>query len=256
MNEMSDELLRRIAARANDPGRRYMTAGGDEAKIVLPVDEIERRREAWTRRLIVRSHESRGEALSDAQLERYLDEWRAREAVQAQMMAQVQRSWGQTPPAMMSLLETDDQFSVSTAPPGATPLAPPPGEDDWAALARIAGRPIPDDLRRLYGIADGGFGPGFTGLNPVARIGTSCADLRRRGPDYCGTVAYPDSYLPVAEETRGYHYDLETGRIVSSNQDWSEDGLTPDDIYAVAFPSLAAMMEDWLGRDAKSGISG
>ena len=45
-----------------------------------------------------------------------------------------------------------------------------------------------------------------------------------------------------------YHYDLDTGRIISSNQDWHNDGLEPEGIYDIAFQSLAEMMEDWLGR--------
>jgi hypothetical protein len=42
MSEMTDELLGRIAERAKDPRRRYMTAADDEALVRLPVEEIER----------------------------------------------------------------------------------------------------------------------------------------------------------------------------------------------------------------------
>ena len=80
----------------------------------------------------------------------------------------------------------------------------------------------------------------------MRQIGSYCEDLRRRGPDYCGTIAYPESFVPIAEETLNYHYDLETGRIISSNQDWDNDGLEPEDIYDIAFQDLAAMMEHWL----------
>ncbi len=53
MREMTDELLARIAAKAADPTRRYMKAAEDEARIELPVEEIERREEAWTRRNLI-----------------------------------------------------------------------------------------------------------------------------------------------------------------------------------------------------------
>ena len=95
---------------------------------------------------------------------------------------------------------------------------------------------------------DGGFGPGFTGLNPVQLIGAGCEDHRRRGPDYCGTIPYPESFIPLATQRLDYHYDLDTGRIISSNAHWEDQGLEPNDIYVVAFQSLAAMMEDCLSQ--------
>ena len=114
------------------------------------------------------------------------------------------------------------------------------------ALEEIVGRPVPDALKQLYAISDGGFGPGFTGLHSVQLIVSTCEDFRRRGPDYCGTILYPHSFIPIAGAMLDYHYDLDTGCIISSNQNWSEEGLEAEDIYDIAFQSLAAMMEDWL----------
>ena len=125
-------------------------------------------------------------------------------------------------------------------------MSPTPG--DWQALERIVGQRIPDELMRLYTISDGGFGPGFNGLHSVQLIGSSCEDYRRRGPDYCGTVVYPQSFIPLATEMLDYNLDLDTGRIISSNQNWENDGLDQEDIYDIAFQSLAAMMEDWLSN--------
>lgn len=90
---------------------------------------------------------------------------------------------------------------------------------------------------------DGGFGPGYRGLNTVQLIGSFCEDFRRSGPDYCGTIIYPKSFLPIAGEAFDSHYDLDTGRIISSNQDWQERGLEVEDVYDIAFAGLAAMME-------------
>jgi hypothetical protein len=45
-----------------------------------------------------------------------------------------------------------------------------------------------------------------------------------------------------------YHYDLDSGRIISSDQNWDAVPEDPKEVYDIAFQSLAAMMEDWLGR--------
>ena len=79
-------------------------------------------------------------------------------------------------------------------------------------------------------------------------VGSFYEDYCGRGPDYCGTILYPDSFIPLATERLDYHLDLDTGRIISSNQNWDNEGLDPEDIYDIAFQSLAGMMEDWLRR--------
>jgi hypothetical protein len=256
MTQMTDELLARIAERAADPNRRYMTAAEDQSRVELPVDEIEGRFEEWHARNEERAREA---ALRDGMTpEEYEENVRLNKALQGQsgnsqsfalglIQAQM-RAWGQSPPSKMSFVETDGHIGASTQPPGAKPLGSPPSEADWMELERIVGRPMPDDLKRLYSIADGGFGPGFAGLNPLHLIGSFHEDFRRRGPDYCGTIEYPASFLPIAGETLDYHYDLDTGRIISSNQDWDNDGLEPEDIYDIAHQNLADMMEDWLER--------
>jgi hypothetical protein len=218
MTEMTDELLARIAERATDPNRRYMTAAEDQSRIELPTGEIERRFDNFD--------ETAG------------DTFRA--------MQDKMREWGFNLDKMSFVERDDGSVGASSQPPGATPLAAPPSPDDWQRLEQIVGRQMPDELKRLYSIADGGFGPGFTGLNPLQSIGSCYEDFRRRGPDYCGTVHYPPSFVPIAAEMLDYHYDLDTGRIISSNQDWDNDPLEAKDIYDIAFQSLAAMMEGWL----------
>ena len=94
MDEMTDELLARIAERARDPKRRYMKAAEDEARVELPIEEIERREEEWTRRNLARSAAASGEEMSAEDVERYMGEWRAsRDAVRRDMEAQM-RAWG------------------------------------------------------------------------------------------------------------------------------------------------------------------
>lgn len=217
MTILSDDLIARITRRALDPKRRYMLAAEDERAVSLPTDDIAQKF---------------GASSNEAG-----DVFRQMQARMASMGF---------PMPTMSFIESAGAMSASSEPPGAKPLAAPPGESDWAALEAIAGLAIPDDLRQLYAIADGGFGPGDRGLLTVKQIGAYCEDLRRRGPDYCGTITYPASFLPIAEETLNYHYDLDTGRIISSNQYWQDDGLEPEDVYDIAHQSLAAMMQQWL----------
>ena len=248
MNTVTDELLSRLGERASDPGRRYLTAAEDEARIELPVEEIERRVEEWTRKLLIRSASADGNDMPAADVERTMEEWRASRDATRRAMEDQMRAWGQTPPKTQSFIETEHHVGASSEPPGARPLKPPPTDRDWEELERIVGRSMPQELKRLYTLADGGFGPGFKGLHAVQSIGSSCEDFRRRGPDYCGTVIYPENYIPLASEMLDYHYDLDNGRIIASNQNWDNDGLEPKDIYHVAFQSLAAMMEDWLVR--------
>ena len=139
MHEMTDELLARIAERASDPRRRYMMAAEDEARIELPVEEIDRREEDWTRKNILRSAAASGSEMSAQDVERHMDEWRAsRDAMNRQMEAQM-RAWGQTPPKTKSFIETEHYVGASSKPPGATPLQPPPTERDWKALEQIVG---------------------------------------------------------------------------------------------------------------------
>lgn len=217
MTQLSPDLLARIADRARDPQRRYMMAAEDERAVSLPVDQIQ---------------------------QKFAEDSPEAEEVFRQMEARMAAMGFNMP--TMSFVDSGGAKSASSEPPGARPLAAPPGDDGWAALERIAGAPIPDDLKQLYTVADGGFGPGYHGLNKVQLIGSFCEDFRRRGPDYCGTIIYPKSFLPIAGETLDYHYDLDTGRIISSNQDWQERGLEVEDVYDIAFADLAAMMEHWL----------
>lgn len=188
MEKLTDKLLARIALKASDSKRRYMKAAEDESRIELPVEEIERREEDWTRRNLVRSAAANGQEKSSEEVERCMHEWRAsRDITRAAMEAQM-RAWGQTPPTTKSFIETEDYIGASNDPPGAKPLRSPPTDGDWNTLEQLVGRPVPKDLKRLYAISDGGFGPGFTGLHSVQLIGSFYEDFCRRGPDYCGTV--------------------------------------------------------------------
>ena len=115
MSEITDELLRRIAERAAGPRRRYMTAAEDEARVSLPVEEIEKRFRDFS--------PEAGDMFRE---------------MQARL-----RAAGCEPPTMSFVQRPDGTVGARTEPPGAKPLAPPPGESDWQELEQICGWPIP-----------------------------------------------------------------------------------------------------------------
>lgn len=122
-----------------------------------------------------------------------------------------------------------------------------------AALAHAAQRlgfPLPEPLVQLYRIADGGFGPGFGGLASLARMIELYRKLTVAKADEPAWKPWPARRLPIFEEgTCLGCLNLETGRIIvyeilgmdfPSSRDWRRC----DDEWE----SVAAMMEDWLGR--------
>lgn len=218
MARLQQDLIARIAQRAQDPRRRYLLAAEDESGVALSMSEIERK----------------------------LDQSNSHAAEALQLVLKQMKHRGLNLPRMTLVDRADGVISASSQARGAKPLAPPPAKADWQELETIMGRAVPEELKELYTIADGGFGPGARGLYPVRQIASAYQDLRRRGPDYCGTIDYPQGFLPIAEEKLQYHYCVETGHIVTSNQDWENDGLPATQIFEVAFPTLADMMKAWL----------
>lgn len=122
-----------------------------------------------------------------------------------------------------------------------------------AALAHAEQRlgfALPEPLVQLYRIADGGFGPGFGGLASLARMIELYRKLTVAKADEPTWKPWPARRLPLYEEgTCLGCLNLETGRITvyeilgmdyPSSRDWRRC----DDEWE----SLAAMIEDWLGR--------
>ena len=159
MTEMTDELLARIAQRASDPKRRYMTAAKEQADhdlaVELSVEEIERRLEEIDREELARWR---------------VDDGGPTKADLFRMMQAQARAFGKCRSTMWWVERDDGSTRYSGGRPQVKPLESAPGSSDWDKLEHVTGRQIPDDLKRLYSISDGGFGPGFTGLNSVETI--------------------------------------------------------------------------------------
>ena len=105
---------------------------------------------------------------------------------------------------------------------GAQPLAPPAGEAALAEAERAVGRPFPAELRQLYAIADGGFGPG-AGLMPLAELTRRYDDLAREPYGPLGQD-WPKNLLPLFDEDPVLAcIDLNTGEMVAWDPEEIED---------------------------------
>src|SRR6476646_2248944 len=78
----------------------------------------------------------------------------------------------------------------------AQPLKLPPGGDALDGAEATLRVELPDDLRSLYALGDGGFGPGL-GLKSIQGLVSSYGDVCRRGPDYTGEIEWPRHLLPL-----------------------------------------------------------
>lgn len=133
----------------------------------------------------------------------------------------------------------------SDMPPEAAPS--PVDAADWARVEALTGREVPGDLRDLYSVADGGFGPGIgEGLSSLASVVATYEDLRRRGPGCTAEAEWPATYLPICDTTGPVSYDVGTGRIVAFNDYWFDDDLAIGDAFTELAPDLATWLLVWV----------
>lgn len=161
--------------------------------------------------------------------------------------------WGQPMPTM-HVIKTDAGLSASSTNQDDITLAAPASEQSLAALEKLTGRPLPEDLRQMWGIADGGWGPGYSytighgaGLHSVEGCGMELEDLRRRGPGYTAEMDWPANLLPLTDGGHGMvSYDLDTGRIVTFDDYWYDHDITIQEAFAVTHLTLAEFLQEWL----------
>ena len=169
------------------------------------------------------------------------------DAIRAQMS-----EWGMPMPEMFLSSDAHGNRRASTDNPD-YPLAPPASAQDLARLEARIGRPLPEDLRQMYGIADGGWGPGYSytqghgpGLNSALGTITEMDDLERRGPGYTAELEWPRSFVPLTENVGPAAYDLDTGEIWQFDDHWYDHEKTIDQAWAVSHPSLQDFLQEWL----------
>jgi SMI1 / KNR4 family (SUKH-1) len=214
MASLPADLLARIAERANDPYRRSYMSGAEAHAKPTPFNEI-----------MARLDETLGPDTPNPM----------------RLGLEFMKKNGIAVPTMNVIDNGGDGMRAFAGPAGPQPLSTPPSQEQLAAAERKIGHAFPEELRQLYAIADGGFGPGLgTGLFPLAQS----VDQYAYQQSICD---WPNQLLPLAQgEIRLLSIDVERGQIVSWNEYWEDDGLSKEEAFTTEYPSLAAFMEAWL----------
>lgn len=228
MPALPQPLIDMIKDRIADPARRHL--GGDDRQMGVSSDPSE-----------IANFLKLGDGPADDAASK------AFEAVQKQM-----KLWGQQMPTMH--LSVDSHGNPRASSDSTTyPLAGPASDADLARLEQRIGRPLPEDLRQMYAIADGGWGPGqaFTlgfgpGLRSASGVINELDDLERRGPGYTGEMSWPSHLLPIGDNMGTVSYDLESGKIVQFDDYWYDNDKSIEQAFAVSHPSLADFLQEWL----------
>lgn len=136
-------------------------------------------------------------------------------------------------------------------PTGPQPLAPPPADQALKEAEAAIGRPLPEEVRQLYAIGDGGFGPG-EGLFPLAELVERYRDLTDEPYGPLGQD-WPKNLLPLFDENPALScIDLDSGEIVAWDPEEIEDEDSDEDWQRSFKPehsNLAALMQQWLGEE-------
>ena len=223
---LAPDLLARLRARTMDPGRRtyFASAHSSPSNLVTMAEDLE-------------------EAIPDL----------PREAMGILGLFRAVKKFG-------ALTDPIEFTNVTLGPglgsvafqggpgPAGGKLGAPATEAALAYAAERLGFALPEPLVQLYRIADGGFGPGFGGLASLARM----IDLYRKltMTDESAWKPWPARRLPMFEVGTALGcLNLETGRVAvyeisGIDHPASRDWRRCDDEW----DSIAAMMEDWLGR--------
>lgn len=227
MAEIPLGLFRRIVERANDPRRR--TADASLVADAQPLDL-----EAMIGQLAGQGHPAA------AQLQGMLGNL----AGMFGGMAGLQQGMKN-----MVMAGPDGSYRLGgDAPAEPAKLAGPPDEGSLGEAERRIGRALPAELRQLYSISDGGFGPG-DGLFPLAELVERYLEATR-GPCGPGGQLWPANLIPLFEQSpQLLCIDADSGRIICWDPELIEDveeGEDWDQSFVPEADSLAALMDAWL----------
>ena len=223
MTEIPSDLMQRIAERANDPMRRTYMAGANANATPFAIDKL-------------------------------LADFQQHAPPQAQGLLgafdKIQSLFGGNMPGF-TMMGPGGMMSVGDVPSGPQPLAPPPADQALREAEQAIGRPLPDDVRQLYAIGDGGFGPG-EGLMPLAEVVERYRELTREPAGPLGQD-WPKQLLPLFDEDPVLGcIDLDSGEMVAWDPEEIEDEDSDEDwqrSFKLEHPGLAALMADWLGEE-------
>jgi len=221
MADIPLDLFQRIAERANDPMRRTATAGLNANSKPLDFGQL-------------------------------AGDFRKHAPPQVQGLlgafGKMQSIFGGVMPGF-TMMGPDGPVSVGK-PTGPQPLAAAPGEEALVAAATAIGRPLPDEVRQLYTLGDGGFGPG-EGLMPLAEVVDRYTGMTREPYGPLGQD-WPKNLLPLFDENPVLScIDMNSGEIVAWDPEEIEDEDSDEDwqrSFKVEHPGLAALMAEWLGE--------
>ena len=222
MADIPLDLFERIAARANDPMRRTYMSGATANAQPLDMSQL----------------------MADFQKH-------APEQAQGLLGAfgKMQGMFGGNMPGF-TMMGPGGLMNMGGAPAGPQPLAPPPGDDELKQAEAAIGRPLPDDVKQLYAIGDGGFGPG-DGLLPLAQLVERYRELTHEPYGPAGQD-WPKNLLPLFDENPVLScIDLDSGQVVAWDPEEIEDEDSDEDwqrSFKVEHPSLSVLMAEWLGR--------
>lgn len=222
---MSPELISLIKLRIQDPRKRNSVPKGEAIGVMDDPEQL------------ARMFEQAAPGSSDA----------------FRGVVQQMEIWGQKMPAM-HVTQGEGWLGASSEDPNGYALAPPATESEFEALEKKIGRAIPHDLRQLYAIANGGFGPGLgvtpgfgPGIYSLKHVGLAYDDMMRRGPDYTGRISWPTHLLPLTDNFGPVSYDLDRGVIVAFDEYFEDKGLTAEDGFTDLHPSLSSWLKEWVG---------
>ncbi len=127
-------------------------------------------------------------------------------------------------------------------------LSTPPDAATIELAERQIGRRFPEELRQLYAISDGGFGPG-QGLFAIGELARRYLELTTEPFGPLGQE-WPANLLPICEDSPALVcLDFETGVVIVWDPEEIEDEESDDDWQRSFRPeqeSLAALMDEWL----------
>ena len=221
MPDLPLDLFKRIADRANDPMRRTFMSGAEANAQPLDLDGLTK-------------------------------DFKQHAPPQAQgllgALGKMQSLFGGGMPGFM-MMGPGGMVRFGGKPAGPQPLRPPPSEQELDAAAEAIGRPLPAEVRQLYAIADGGFGPG-DGLLPLSELVDRYIEMTREPYGPLGQD-WPKQLLPLFDEDPVLCcIDMDSGEMIAWDPEEIEDEESDEDwqrSFKADHASLAVMLDLWLG---------